>query len=78
MNQKVSSPSYCDENGLNCFGTPRIDIYRINTQTSGYTNNADAACQASGYQGFWAGMNQNGNEDILCYVVSGIPIYLNY
>ena len=78
VNQKVSSPSYCDENGLNCFGTPRIDIYRINTQTSGYTNNADSACQASGYQGYWAGMNQNGNENILCYVISGIPIYLNY
>lgn len=78
VNQKVSSPSYCDENGLNCFGTPRIDLYRISTQTSGLTVNADAACQASGYQGFWAGMNQSGNEYILCYVISGIPIYLNY
>lgn len=78
VNQKVSSPSYCDENGLNCFGTPRIDIYKITTQTSGLTETADATCQASGYQGFWAGMNQNGSEVVLCYVVSGIPIYLNY
>lgn len=78
VNQKVSSPSYCDENGINCFGTPRIDIYKITTQTSGLTETADAACQASGYQGFWAGMNQNGSEVILCYVISGIPIYLNY
>ncbi len=78
VNQKVSSPSYCDENGLNCFGTPRVDLYKINTQTSGRTEDADAACQASGYQGFWAGMNRNGSEVILCYVFSGIPIYLNY
>lgn len=78
VNQKVSSPSYCDENGLNCFGTPRIDIYKITTQTSGLTETADATCQASGYQGYWAGMNQNGSEVILCYVISGIPIFLNY
>jgi len=78
VNQKVSSPSYCDENGLNCFGTPRIDIFKITTQTSGLTEDADTACQASGYQGYWAGMNQNGSEIILCYVISGIPIYLNY
>jgi len=78
VNQKVSSPSYCDENGLNCFGTPRIDIYKITTQTSGLTETADATCQASGYQGFWGGMNQNGPEIILCYVISGIPIFLNY
>jgi hypothetical protein len=78
VNQRISSPSYCDENGLNCFGTPRIDIYKIFTQTSGLTEDADAACQASGYQGFWAGMNQNGSEYVLCYVFSGIPIFLNY
>jgi len=78
VNQKVSSPSYCDQDGLNCFGTPRIDLYRIDTQTSGETITADNACKASGYQGVWAGMNQNGNEFILCYVISGIPIYLNY
>lgn len=78
VNQKVSAPSYCDESGLNCFGTPRIDLYRISTQTSGRTENADSACQASGYQGVWAGMNRNGNEYVICYVVSGIPIYLNY
>lgn len=78
VNQKISSPSYCDENGLNCFGAPRIDLYKISTQTSGLTDTADSACQASGYQGYWAGMNQSGNENILCYVISGIPVYRNY
>ena len=78
VNQKVSSPSYCDENGLNCFGTPRIDLYKIDTQTSGLTDNAESACQASGYHGYWAGMNQSGNENIICYVISGIPVYRNY
>ncbi len=57
-----------------------IDLYRVYTETGGRTMNAESICRSKGYDGFWAGMdNDDGSEYIICYKVrEGITIVRHF
>ena len=75
--ERVRADEYCDLSGENCStagaGELSIELGIVWTETHGRTATADRRCRIEGWDGFWAGMdNDSGWENIICYRATGI------